>query len=223
MFCKNLCLFFVVSFCVLSSNLWASDIVESSESATEQLLAILSDIKTVEGSFVQFTIDQRGVKVQQSAGEFKAAKPNRFVWLTEAPLEQEIYVDGAEVVVFDPDLEQATIQILDEQLQVTPAMLFSGKAEQITQSYAIEKQKSTAEAQQFLLFPHQPDSLFEKLRIRFENGKLSYMRISDSLGQDTTVSFDSVKVNRDIPVEEFKAVLPEGTDVIRDLPLANGS
>jgi outer membrane lipoprotein carrier protein len=49
------------------------------------------------------------------------------------------------------------------------------------------------------------------------------MRISDSLGQDTTVSFDSVQVNRDIPVEEFKAVLPEGTDVIRDLPLANGS
>ncbi|MDX1451658.1 MAG: outer-membrane lipoprotein carrier protein LolA, partial [Oleiphilaceae bacterium] len=74
-------------------------------------------------------------------------------------------------------------------------------------------------AMQFLLTPRSSDNLFERLVIRFQGVQLVEMRLSDSLGQESTVHFVETQINNPIPDEAFVAELPEGTDVIRDLPV----
>ena len=84
--------------------------LSSDQSGLDALVERLQKISTISGSFVQYSVDQKGVRVQESHGEFKAKRPDFFYWRTEEPLEQEIYSDGERVTVYDPDLEQATIQ-----------------------------------------------------------------------------------------------------------------
>jgi len=160
-------------------------------------------------------VDGRGTRVQETRGEFKAMKPNLFYWETKAPLPQQIFVYRGEVTIYDPDLEQASVQLLGEDLSATPALLFNGDAEGLARQFNVEKRQDDTLDQQFLLFPKAEGSLFEVLRVRFKSGKLSDLRIADSLGQDTTISFISTYINSGLTEDDFKPVLPEDVDVIR--------
>ena len=216
------CLVFV-SLLITAPFLYADELdLNDNKHALGQLGKLLGGAQDMRGEFVQFMVDGRGTRVQETRGEFKAKKPDHFYWATKAPLEQEIYVSGGLVTVYDPDLEQATIQNLGEDLANTPALLFNGDAESIARNFIVEQRKTPTEPnsdssqeQQFLLFPIEDGSLFEVLRVRFSAGKISDLRISDSLGQDTTVSFIHTEINSGLSAADFEASLPEGTDIIR--------
>jgi len=190
----------------------------SDQSGLDALVERLQKISTISGSFVQYSVDQKGVRVQESHGEFKAKRPDFFYWRTEEPLEQEIYSDGERVTVYDPDLEQATIQKTNVQTETTPAALFSGDPARISELFEVEHQELDKVVSQFLLTPKSNDSLFERLRVRFDGAQLTQMRLSDSLGQDSTVSFIHTEVNMALPDSAFVPTFPSGTDIIEDLP-----
>lgn len=181
------------------------------------LIALLEKIETISGSFIQYSVDQKGTTIQESRGQFKAKRPDYFYWRTDAPLEQEIFADSNKITVYDPDLEQATVQPNEGQAQHTPAVLFSGDPALISESYLVKKQSAEGSMSQFLLTPQSPDSLFEKMRLRFEGASLTELRIRDSLGQESTISFVHTEVNSEIPASAFVPSLPEDTDIIEDL------
>lgn len=183
-----------------------------------ELLSLLNEIRTISGVFVQYAVDQRGVTIQESRGSFKARRPDYFYWHTEAPLEQYIYADGKHVTVYDPDLEQATVQAHNAQTEQSPAILFSGNTALIARLYAVEKQVIDSHTRQFTLRPLDKESLFETMRIRFAGERIKEMRLRDSLGQESTISFVHSEINSDIPESAFRPELPPGTDVIEDLP-----
>lgn len=191
------------------------DLFSKTRTDADELSALLSASADIQGSFIQFVVDGRGTRVQETRGEFKAKKPDLFYWETKAPLAQKIYVYQGEVTVYDPDLEQASVQLLGDDLSATPAMLFNGDAALIANNFIVEKRDGEGDEAQFLLFPSSEGSLFEVLRVRFKGTTLSDLRITDSLGQDTTVSFISTFVNSGLTEKDFKPDLPEGTDVIR--------
>jgi len=70
--------------------------------------------------------------------------------------------------------------------------------------------------QEFKLVPRAPDSLFVSLRLSFENGVLQEMRMQDSLGQLSILSFDDIVLNESIDQSVFELDYPEGVDIIRD-------
>ena len=183
--------------------------------ALDNLVDLLAASEDIQGDFVQFMVDSRGTRVQETKGLFKAKKPDYFYWETRAPLAQKIFVYAGEVTVYDPDLEQASVQILGDDFAATPALLFNGNKEGIAREFIVEERASEDEEKQFLLFPIEDGSLFEVLRVRFKGGKISDLRISDSLGQDTTISFIQTYVNSGLKPSDFKPELPEGTDIIR--------
>jgi outer membrane lipoprotein carrier protein len=183
------------------------------------LVEDLNRIKTIQGSFVQFAVDQRGVSIQESRGSFKAKRPDMFYWRTDAPLEQEIYSNARFVTVYDPDLEQATIQKNTRQGDHTPAVLFSGDTTRIGALYQVQETGEGGNVAQYVLTPRSKDSLFEKLRIRFEGTQLTEMRLRDSLGQETTIRFVYTEINLELDDALFQAKLPEGTDIIKDIPV----
>ncbi len=189
--------------------------------ALNALVDRLAAIETIEGQFVQYVVDQKGTRLQETKGAFKARRPGMFYWATKEPLEQYIYANNDEVTIYDPDLEQATVQRVNKQVQATPALLFSGDITAIGNQFDVEQRDFEGVAVQFLLTPKQGDSLFERLLIRFEGKQLVEMRLSDSLGQESTVHFVETQVNNEIGDQAFEASFPEGTDVIRDLPVQN--
>ena len=191
----------------------------SSGEALEQLVNKLEKISTFSASFVQYAVDQKGKRIQESRGELKADRSGLFYWQTFEPLQQIVVSDGKHVTVYDPDLEQATIQEVGQQAQTTPAILFSGDTATIGENFSVELKSGSADNQQFLLTPKTNESLFERLLVRFEGDNVQELRITDALGQESTMSFIETKVNQVFSPQTFKLDLPKGTDIIRDVPV----
>lgn len=201
------------------ANAQSSGMSPDGNQALNQLVESLNRINTFSATFVQYATDQRGARIQQSKGELKADRAGKFYWHTFEPLEQIVISDGKEVTVFDPDLEQATVQAVNAQAQSTPAILFSGDTSKIGDLFNVELRHIGANLRQFTLLPKTSDSLFERLKLRFSGKNVSELRITDALGQESTMSFVQTQINLDLPDSAFALLLPEGTDVIRDVQM----
>jgi outer membrane lipoprotein carrier protein len=213
---------FVVCFLVLnSSSLFALE--AASKEGLNKLVKRLSEIQTFSGAFIQESVDQKGRRIQESKGELKAQRPSLFYWHTKEPLEQVIYSNATEVTVYDPDLEQATVQTINAHTQTTPAILFSGDVDHIGDLFDVEYREINDAVSQFLLTPKSENSLFERLKIRFEGKHLKAMQLTDALGQISSLSFVYTEINLEFPSGTFVPNLPIGTDVIRDIPLPSVS
>jgi len=189
---------------------------ESSKAAAEQLAGMLRDYRSYQADFIQIVVNESGSQVQETHGKLKAKRPGLFYWETRKPLPQYIVSDGETVEVYDPDLEQVTVHNLDDRVQSTPALLLSGEVANLNDSYEVYERGVGTRVQEFKLVPRAPDSLFVSLRLSFENGVLQEMRMQDSLGQLSILSFDDIVLNESIDQSVFELDYPEGVDIIRD-------
>ncbi|MCG8613765.1 MAG: outer membrane lipoprotein chaperone LolA, partial [Pseudomonadales bacterium] len=121
--------------------------------ATEKLAANLKGLETFKSRFVQFMVDKSGAVIQETQGRFLARRPGQFLWHTDPPLEQVIFSDGSLVTVYDPDLEQATVQASDPRSENTPAVLFSGSIEQIGALYEVDTVSDNGTTVEYQLTP----------------------------------------------------------------------
>ncbi|GHD45642.1 outer membrane lipoprotein carrier protein [Marinobacter persicus] len=191
---------------------------EASRASAGQLAEMLRDYESYQADFIQIVVDDSGSQVQETRGELKASRPGRFYWETGAPLKQFIVSNGDTVEVYDPDLEQVTIHQLDDQVQSTPALLLSGEVDNLHETYEVYQRGVGSQVREFRLVPRSADSLFTSLRLSFSDGVLQEMRMEDSLGQLSILSFENVTLNEAIDNDVFRLDYPEGVDVIRDNP-----
>ena len=92
---------------------------------------------------------------QTFKGSMKVERPGKFYWETVSPSKQTIVTSGKTVWIYDPDLQQAVRQSLDDQVADTPALLLSGNTNQIMKSYRVtQPDKSKL---YFTLFPKKED------------------------------------------------------------------
>ncbi|GEK72480.1 outer-membrane lipoprotein carrier protein [Halomonas halophila] len=181
----------------------------------ERLAHMLEPLDTYVADFDQQILDGSGQRLQEASGRMWLSRPGRFRWEVNAPYEQVVVSDGDEVTLYDPDLQQATVQPLDDRVTHTPALLLSGSADQLTESYEVSSsQQGTAET--FALVPKSPDTLFEELKLTFYGERLGFLQMTDSTGQRTAIEFDDVEQNVSVEDSRFDVTLPEGTDVIRE-------
>ena len=183
--------------------------------AIERLTTLLNQAQTISGRFSQLTLDGSGTQLQETSGEMALKRPGQFRWHTDAPMEQLLVSNGEQIWLNDPDLEQVTIQKMDQRLTHTPALLLSGDVSQIAESFEITL-KEGGSVVDFILKPKAADSLFESLRLSFRNGVINDMQLIDNVGQRTNILFLGVKMNPPIPASQFTFEVPEGADVIQD-------
>ena len=183
--------------------------------AIERLTTLLNQAQTISGRFSQLTLDGSGTQLQETSGEMALKRPGQFRWHTDAPMEQLLVSNGEQIWLYDPDLEQVTIQKMDQRLTHTPALLLSGDVSQIAESFEITL-KEGGSVVDFILKPKAADSLFESLRLSFRNGVINDMQLIDNVGQRTNILFLGVKMNPPIPASQFTFEVPEGADVIQD-------
>ncbi|MGE8497551.1 MAG: outer membrane lipoprotein chaperone LolA [Pseudomonas sp.] len=185
------------------------------EAAVQRLTQLLNQAQTINARFSQLTLDGSGTQLQETAGQLALKRPGLFRWHTDAPMEQLLVSNGQKVWLYDPDLEQVTIQTLDQRLTHTPALLLSGDVSKIRENFEITH-KEGGSVVDFILKPKSKDTLFDSLRLSFRNGVLNDMQLIDSIGQRTNILFLNVKMNEAIDDGQFSFDIPEGADVIQE-------
>ncbi|MGX5219459.1 outer membrane lipoprotein chaperone LolA [Pseudomonas segetis] len=183
--------------------------------AVKRLTELLSQAQTISARFSQLTLDGSGSQLQETAGELSLKRPGLFRWHTDAPQEQLLVSNGKQVWLYDPDLEQVTIQKMDQRLTHTPALLLSGDVSKISESFDISY-KEAGNVVDFTLKPKSKDTLFDNLRLSFRSGVVNDMQLIDSIGQRTNILFLNVKMNQPIKDSEFTFEVPKGADVIQE-------
>ncbi|WP_288387123.1 outer membrane lipoprotein chaperone LolA [uncultured Acinetobacter sp.] len=208
---------------VMSTTVFAAT-PASEQQATSNLVKQLTGIQSLSANFEQTTKvtnskapQKKGLTAQHMnqtfKGVMKVARPGKFFWETSTPSKQTIVTTGKTVWIYDPDLQQAIRQSLDEQIANTPALLLSGNTSQIMQSYRVTQPDRSKTY--YTLYPKDSEGAFQSLTISFGANKApSLMILQDSLGQTTYVRFNNVKLNAAIPASTFNFTPPKGTDII---------
>ncbi len=181
--------------------------------ASEQLKNFLEHTQSYQAQFQQQVIDDKGYVVEQSRGMMLLQRPNQFRWEYKQPYVQVITANGEKIFIYDPDLEQLTIKIQETNLQATPALLLSGKAEVLNQ-FTLEDMDSNR-VRLKAIPPKQGE--FQQIIFGFEQGKLVYMEMMDSLSQRSVFRFSNGVTNIAFKSEAFVIHPPKGTDVIESL------
>lgn len=189
---------------------------DASKSAASKLAGLLENYETFEASFIQIVVNENGSQVQETRGQLRAKRPGLFYWETTAPLSQYIVSNGETVEVFDPDLEQVTVHKLDSKVSTTPALLLSGEVDNLDATYKVSARTIGDTTHEFTLEPRNPDSLFVSLMLTFSGDELHEMRMRDSLGQLSVLSFNDIQVNDGVDDAAFTLDYPDDVDVIRD-------
>ena len=179
--------------------------------ALTRLSQVLAGISSYRADFVQQIYNQDQQLVQQSEGTLTAARPGKLRWLSEAPYEQLIVVDGTNIWRYEEDLQQVVVSGYSEDLGSTPALLLSGNVDSIGARYSVSEVDG-----QYQLLPRDEQSLFRAMMVRFEDGKLTQLVLEDTLGQTTKLVLTNIEQNPTLDPALFEFVPPEGVDVLRD-------
>ncbi|OUR66410.1 outer membrane lipoprotein carrier protein LolA [Bermanella sp. 47_1433_sub80_T6] len=183
--------------------------------STVLLSDYLQGMNNIEAEFVQHTFDGKGSLLQTQKGMLHLKRPNKFRWQSLSPFEQLLLSNGETLWQYDEDLEQVSIQKLDQRLSVTPALLLTGNVKTIAQEYDVYGEALATEYH-FVLIPKRTDTLFDRLRLEFDSNKLlSRMVIKDEVGQKTIIRLQNVKQSAQLQDSLFEFDIPPGIDVIR--------
>ena len=209
---------------VVGSQVFAAPVAASAQQATSSLVKQLAGLQRLTADFEQSTkttnnktVQKKGLTAQHMnqtfKGVMKVERPGKFYWETTSPAKQTIVTTGKVVWIYDPDLQQAVRQSLDDQVANTPALLLSGNTSQIMDAYRVTQPDRSK--LYYTLYPKQDDGAFQSLTISFGANKApTLMILQDSLGQTTYVRFSNIKVNPAIPASVFNFEPPKGTDII---------
>lgn len=183
--------------------------------AVQQLEAILQQTQSLSAAVVQLQVDQDGRELQESQAELVMQKPGNFYWELVSPYSELMVTDGDLIWRYEPDLEQVTIQHFDSELDRTPIMLLNGDAQEIAATYEVTMgTMDDIRFSRFILVPRSPSRLFERLAVTFRDAELIEMQFEDSLGQQTSLSFENIVRNQPLAADQFRFTPPEGVEII---------
>lgn len=191
----------------------------------ERLQAYYDSITTLQGRFEQQVIAGDGSVADRYEGRFWLAKPGRFCWLYAPPFGQQLYSDGEQVWIFDPDLEQVIVRPSVSDEGVSPAYLLAGGVD-LGSRFEVA---AAPDDDGWLILKPRPGSdtqaaaAFVELRLRLQpvagvgaDQQLTAMVMQDALGQTTRFTFHDVERNLVIDPGRFVFHPPPGVDVIRE-------
>ena len=192
---------------------------------SDALRELLAPMREYAAEFEQLVVDGRGRVVQTATGSMRLQRPGRFRWEVVEPYSQLIVTDGTTVYVFDADLEQVTVQPLDETLQGTPARLLIGSMDALEATFAVVREETAS----FTLHPRDEEAQYRWIHLEFalppgvadeatSGALLVGIVIVDHLDQETRVVFRNPTLRPPPAAGVFDFRIPDDVDVIGDVP-----
>jgi len=211
---------------LFSISAFAADV----DSGVEQLRQFVRNSKTAEGEFMQQQLrapkanepQEKGLKVvRQTQGRFVFQRPGRFIWDTQKPYEQKLIADGKQLILWDKDLNQATIRPAGQILSASPAAILFGEAS-LDQSFDLVEGEERLGMKWVALSPKKNpnakdgnDLPYTKISVGMANGLPKALELIDGLGSVVLVSLDKIQLNVNLSPNRFTFTPPAGAEVLR--------
>jgi len=183
------------------------------DTALEQLQTFIHDVETFQANFEQTLYDSDSDPIQVSTGSIKLKRPGRFIWTYQEPVVQQIIADGIRIWMYDEDLEQVTVNTMDERVAGTPLVLLM-RSGPLEDAFDV-KELGEAEGINWLeMIPKEDSSDFEAVFVGLNEVGLAAMELRDNFGQATQIIFTEFESGMKFDDALFQFTVPEGVDVI---------
>lgn len=159
--------------------------------------ALLADFDTVEhfeSEFTQSVTSSEGKEIVYK-GKIFAKQPFFIVWKYITPVPKEIFIQNNEMVVYEPELEQATYSELKESIDFLNILK---QAEKVEEGLYKTRFRET--------------DYFVRVD---ENNHPKMIFFKDRLENRIDILFDNSVINGDIDPSMFTFIPPEGIDLFR--------
>ena len=182
--------------------------------AVDALREFAREAKTGRAAFTQVVTSPDGAKKKTSSGSFEFARPNRFRFSYTKPFEQLIVGDGQKVWLYDADLQQATVRVMDKALGATPAALLAGAS--LEKDFELHALPAVQGLDWVQAVPRVKDDStnLQSLKVGFKGKTLAAIELVDGFGQRSLLSFTDVATNVALAPEVFRFVPPKGVEVL---------
>ncbi|MBI79342.1 MAG: outer membrane lipoprotein carrier protein LolA [Gammaproteobacteria bacterium] len=211
-FSRSICILVVIQF-LIGSAISQEPRINIKETT---LGKYLQSSTTFQADFYQELFDSHDQLILNSKGSVSIFRPNKFLWNYIQPAEQVLLADGKSVWFYDKELKQVTVMPQDNKYLSTPAFFLSNFS--INEDIFQVSKIFTEEGIEW--FQIDLNSQYEDIKffvIGFEGDSISNISFTNSLDQETQISFFNTKTNLSFSEDVFKFQLPEGVDLIGSL------
>lgn len=185
----------------------------AADDVLDRLRSFTMDLKSFTADFEQSLYNSDAELVKNDVGELILKRPGRFIWRYAGADGQEFISDGKSIWMFDKELDQVTVNALDDRLGGTPLVLLMGGVP-LEDQFNVTTLGESDGIDWVELIPKDNSTDFESLFIGLNANGLSAMELRDNLGQATQIQFSNLKTDIPLDDKQFNFVAPKGVDVI---------
>lgn len=182
------------------------------ENTAELLLSALrKDLNALQAEFKQYELTSDNRTVEENSGTVWMQAPDLFKWHYQEPFEQLIVADGAQVWVYDEDLQQVTVK--SQKNNLNPIYVIINE-ELSTRYYDISYEGNQDHLDWVKLTPKEDSNEVNNVMLGIEENQLRSIHVNNQLDQTLVFEFSALERNPDLPKDTFKFSPPEGVDVV---------
>ena len=173
-------------------------------------------ILTFEAKFTQKSYVKMMNKTLDVKGTVSIKKPGKMKWTYGAPDIQVLISNGNTLWHYVSDEEQVTkVPIESIYTANTPALFLAGKGK-LTQAFNVESVNLEKNPISITLTPKKGDQALSRLQLfaNKKNYQITGSTVYDKLGNKTEIRFSRIRINREIPEEQFQLKTPPGVEIL---------
>lgn len=189
---------------------WTSAL--SAANGRDQMNRFLQDLNTLQANFEQTVFNENTRELVASEGVFYVRRPDQFRWDYISPENQQIIADGRQIWVYDPELEQVSVQSQATALTGTPAMLLIS-GDPVEKHFSVMDLGERDGQGWVELAPKDEESQFSRILLAFSENQLISMEMVDKFGQITRFHFSAIENNPVFTSRFFEFEPPLNIDI----------
>lgn len=179
----------------------------------DELTRFIAELDTFEADFEQSLYGTDPEPLESSVGSVRLKRPGRFVWTYTEPETQIIIADGERIWMYDKDLEQVTVNRIDDRIAGSPLELLMNAGD-LEESFDLRSLGEAEGIRWVELSPREPSSDFEMVFIGLDDSGLAAMELRDNFGQATQIRFSNFKSGIELDDSLFVFDAPDGVDIL---------
>lgn len=156
------------------------------------LWANIFDFKTLSSDFTQTITNEENSTITYT-GNFYATSKQMAIWVYKTPISKKVYFVKNQVVIIEPELEQAIITTLKQSPNFTTIIK---RAKKISKNRYLTKYEDT------------------NYYIYLKNGEISSIKYRDKLENKVVIKLNNLEKNIILDDALFKVNIPKGYDII---------
>lgn len=188
----------------------------SDQQALDAIQNQYEKVLTFEADFSQKSYVKAMNQTQSVKGQVQIKKPGKMRWVYGAPDTQILISNEKTLWLYVPEEEQATkVPVESIYSSNTPALFLAGKGK-LTHAFNVESVSQESQNIVVTLVPKNEDQSLARLVLLADkkNYQIIGSTVYDKLGNKTEIHFNRIRVNQEIPEEQFQLKTPPGVEIL---------